>query len=105
MLKNVVRIAGTTLAAAVLATGFAGSASATNHVDCAGRNDFVTLWSTNGAKYCFANAGSLNLSVPVWQLGSGNNRVLFKFSNGKSLRFEKWINEQLDATVVGIEVY
>ncbi|MFF1277553.1 hypothetical protein ACFVZC_29780 [Streptomyces marokkonensis] len=66
MLKNGIKGAGTVLAAAVLATGFAGSVSATNQVNRAGRGDFVTLWSTNGAQYRFANGGSAGLSVPVW---------------------------------------
>jgi hypothetical protein len=106
MLKNAAKAVGTVLAGAVLAMGLAGSAAAANQVDCAGRNDFVTLWSTNGVKYCFANGGALTMAIPVYQIGSGNNGVSVTFHDGSGVTLAaRWLVDGFRGTVTRICIF
>lgn len=89
MVRNAAKAVGTMLAGAMIAVcGLAGSASAATQVHCGDRIDFVTLYSVSGAKYCFADGGALNVTIPVMRIGSGNNGVAVTFSNGRSISFD-----------------
>ncbi|MGW4101603.1 beta/gamma crystallin domain-containing protein [Streptomyces sp. NPDC004976] len=106
MVKNALKAVGTLLTAVVLATGFSSSASAANRVDCAGRTDFVTLIAPTGVEYCFANAGTLHLSVLTHEIKSGNNRVVVTFHDGEVWRLDqKYLHAHIHGTVVRLDIY
>ncbi|MEU3064285.1 beta/gamma crystallin domain-containing protein [Streptomyces subrutilus] len=82
-------------AAAAFTMVVPGNAYAIDHIPCRGGEDYLKIWSHDGAGRssvdCYANRG--RTSFGGWwidKISTGNNDLIYYDVNGDSVKIERW---------------